>query len=84
MNEQNDPTGFIGIDGSLVAMRSIAPTTSGTGIGTTVLQTDIRDYGVTAGTVNEQNPWAQQFYAHRHFHVTDCQATEDQAGRIHY
>ncbi|ALO04390.1 GNAT family N-acetyltransferase [Lactiplantibacillus paraplantarum] len=78
MNEQNEPTGFIGIDGSLIAMLFITPTASGTGIGTALLQTSIQDYGAITVTVNEQNPRAQQFYEHRGFYVTDRQATDDQ------
>ncbi|MCG0746803.1 putative acetyltransferase (putative) [Lactiplantibacillus plantarum] len=78
VDDQNTPTGFIGIDGSLVAMLFIAPAASGTGIGTALLQTSIQDYGATTLTVNEQNPWARQFYEHRGFQVTNRQPTDDQ------
>lgn len=54
VDDQNTPTGFIGIDGSLVAMLFIAPAASGAGIGTALLQTSIQDYGATTLTVNEQ------------------------------
>lgn len=78
VDDKNTLTGFIGIDGSLVAMLFIALTASSTGIGTTLLQTGIRDYGATTVTVNEQNPRARQFYEHRGFQVTNRQPTDDQ------
>ena len=73
--EDGEPAGFMGIEGSRLEMLFLSPSARGGGLGRQLLEYGIQHYGVRTLTVNEQNPQAVGFYTHLGFeidHRTDC------------
>ncbi|SEW50025.1 GNAT family N-acetyltransferase [Chitinophaga arvensicola] len=68
--------GFMGIAERKVEMLFIHPESRGMGIGKTLLGYAIREKGVNAVDVNEQNPQAVGFYLHAGFKVVSRSATD--------
>lgn len=68
--------GFIGIAGSKVEMLFIHPGARGKGIGKFLLEYAIREKGINAVDVNEQNTQAVGFYLHSGFKVVSRSATD--------
>ena len=68
--------GFIGIAANKVEMLFIHPDTRGKGIGKFLLEYAIREKGITAVDVNEQNAQAVGFYLHSGFKVVSRSATD--------
>jgi putative acetyltransferase len=68
--------GFIGIAERKVEMLFIHPEARGKGIGKSLLDDAIREKGVNAVDVNEQNPQAVGFYLHAGFKVVGRSATD--------
>ena len=58
---------FMGVANERLEMLFIVPEKRGQGIGRTLLQYGIQNYGVRELTVNEQNPQAVGFYEHMGF-----------------
>ncbi|HEY8959075.1 GNAT family N-acetyltransferase [Chitinophaga sp.] len=68
--------GFIGTAANKVEMLFIHPDTRGKGIGKFLLEYAIREKGITAVDVNEQNAQAVGFYLHSGFKVVSRSATD--------
>jgi putative acetyltransferase len=75
-DENGKILGFIGIADRKVEMLFIDPVARGKGIGKALLLYVIRQQGVNAVDVNEQNPQAVGFYQHIGFNVTGRSATD--------
>lgn len=73
-----EPVGFMGIDGTHLAMLFIAPDAQGQGHGRALLTLGIQRYGVDSLSVNEQNPQAVAFYQHMGFTITKRCAHDEQ------
>ena len=65
--EGGKPVAFMGMDGTFVEMLFVAPESRGGGVGRSLVERAIRDYGVDELSVNEQNPQAVGFYEHMGF-----------------
>ena len=65
--EAEKPVAFMGTQNGRLEMLFIAPEERGKGIGKSLLEYGIRNYGITEVTVNEQNPQAVGFYEHMGF-----------------
>lgn len=65
--EAERPVAFMGIQRGRLEMLFIASEERGRGIGKSMLQFGIQNYGVREVTVNEQNPQAVGFYEHMGF-----------------
>ncbi len=57
-----EPIGFLGMDGTFIEILFVAATCRGQGIGRSLVERAIADYGATEVSVNEQNPQAVGFY----------------------
>ena len=69
-DDDNDtPLGFMGINEHNLEMLFLDPAYRGQGLGRTLLQYGIDNYGVDTLAVNEQNPSARGFYEHMGFVV---------------
>ena len=72
---EGQPVAFMGVENRRLEMLFLRPEERGSGLGRRLLECGIRDYGVEAVTVNEQNPQAVGFYRHMGFEAyrrTDC------------
>ncbi|AYE38107.1 GNAT family N-acetyltransferase [Companilactobacillus zhachilii] len=78
VNEQQLPIGFMGIDGSEIAMLFIDQKYRGQGVGKRLIQFGIKNYQADRLTVNEQNPQAVGFYEHIGFVAYQRHETDDQ------
>lgn len=78
VDNQQQPIGFMGIDGSEIAMLFIDQQHRGQGIGKQLIQFGINHYQADRLTVNEQNPQAIGFYEHIGFVSYKRHATDDQ------
>ncbi|WP_018143795.1 GNAT family N-acetyltransferase [Alloscardovia criceti] len=74
------PIAFMGINHRRLEMLFISPAFRGQGIGRTLLEWGIDEYGVDELTVNEQNPSAVGFYEHLGFE-TYKRAERDEEGQ---
>ena len=79
-NEQGSPIAFMGAENGRLEMLFIAPAERGKGVGKTLLQYAIQNYGVREVTVNEQNPQAVGFYQHMGFETYKRTAQDEQGG----
>ena len=57
-----EPVGFLGMDGAFIEMLFVSAACRGQGIGRSLIERAIADYGATEVSVNEQNPQAVGFY----------------------
>lgn len=62
-------TGFMGVEGDMLAMLFLHPSVRGKGFGGRMLRYAIENLGVRRVDVNEQNPAARAFYEHFGFTV---------------
>lgn len=74
------PIGFAGVHDGTLEMLFVDPTHHGSGVGSALLASAIRDHAVTQVDVNEQNVGAADFSTHRGFEVVGRSSTDD-AGR---
>lgn len=72
------PSAFMGIDSNKLEMLFLAPEAQGTGLGRTLIEYAIANFGVNQVTVNEQNPQARGFYEHMGFHVYQRSELDEQ------
>lgn len=72
--EPGCPVAFMGVAGNRLEMLFLTPEERGRGLGRQLVQYGIRQYGLRAVTVNEQNPQAVGFY--RHLGFTAYQRTD--------
>lgn len=79
-DEQGIPIAFMGAENGRLEMLFIAPEERGRGVGKTLLQYAIQNYGVREVTVNEQNPQAVGFYQHMGFETYKRTAQDEQGG----
>ena len=77
-NERGDTLGFAGIENGKLEMLFLLPSARGKGIGRSLLQHCIKNYGVTELCVNEQNPQARGFYEHMGFQTYKRTDTDEQ------
>ena len=77
-NESGDILGFAGIENGKLEMLFLLPSARGRGIGKSLLQYCIQNYGVTELCVNEQNPQARGFYEHMGFQTYKRTDTDEQ------
>lgn len=75
-NSTGNIIGFIGIAGNKVEMLFVHPGAMGMGVGKTLLGYAIREKGIDAVDVNEQNPEAVGFYLHSGFRVISRSETD--------
>ncbi len=66
-NMPGKPATFMGIAGKRLEMLFVSPAEMGKGIGKSLIQYGIQNYGIREVTVNEQNPKAVGFYRHMGF-----------------
>ena len=66
-NESGEPAGFMGIDDDRLEMLFLSSEERGKGVGSSLIQYGIHNYGIQRVTVNEQNPQAVGFYEHMGF-----------------
>lgn len=74
-NENQIPVGFMGIVEQHLEMLFISHEERGKGLGKELLKYGIEKYSVNDLAVNEQNPFAKEFYEHMGFKVykrTEC------------
>ena len=74
-----EPIGFMGVENGRLEMLFLLPKERGQGLGKSLLQMGMEQYGVTKVTVNEQNPQAVGFYEHMGF-VTHKRTDHDEEG----
>lgn len=74
-----EPIAFMGVEDGRLEMLFLSPKERGHGLGKSLLQMGIEQYGVTEVTVNEQNPQAVGFYEHLGF-VTYKRTDHDEEG----
>ncbi len=80
-DDDNDtPLGFMGINEHNLEMLFLDPAYRGQGLGRTLLQYGIDNYGVDTLAVNEQNPSARGFYEHMGFVVFKRTERDEQGG----
>ena len=72
--------GFMGINEHNLEMLFLDPAYRSQGLGRTLLQYGINNYGVDTLTVNEQNPDARGFYEHMGFVVFKRTERDEQGG----
>ena len=60
--QDDGPVGFLGMDGTFIEMLFVSAACRGQGIGRSLVERAIADYGATEVSVNEQNPQAVGFY----------------------
>ena len=65
--QDDGPVGFLGMDGAFIEMLFVSAACRGQGIGRSLVERAIADYGATEVSVNEQNPQAVGFYEHMGF-----------------
>ena len=68
-NEDGEAIAFMGIEKDRLEMLFLLPAERGRGLGRTLLQKAVLNYGVREVTVNEQNPEAVGFYKHMGFEI---------------
>ncbi|MCR1840866.1 acetyltransferase [Murimonas intestini] len=78
LNMENNPVGFMGIEGRKLEMLFISPEEMGKGIGRQLILWAMENYAVNEVDVNEQNPQARGFYEHMGFHVFARSETDGQ------
>lgn len=76
--QDNQPLGFIGIEGEKIEMLFVAPAQIGKGIGKQLIRKAIENYHIRYVDVNEQNPQAAGFYRHLGFQVFERTETDEQ------
>ena len=76
--EQNETTGFIGIEKDKIEMLFISPEYFGKGIGKLLLTMACEKLGVRYVDVNEQNHKAEGFYRHLGFQTFERTETDEQ------
>ena len=76
--QDNQPLGFIGIEGEKIEMLFVTPTQIGKGIGKQLIRKAIENYHIRYVDVNEQNPQAAGFYRHLGFQVFEQTETDEQ------
>lgn len=79
-DEHHDPVAFMGVESGMLEMLFVSPTYLRMGVGRTLVQHGIANYGIKEVTVNEQNPVAVEFYKSMGFETykrTEC----DEQGR---
>ena len=80
-DDDNDtPLGFMGINEHNLEMLFLDPAYRGQGLGRTLLQYGIDNYGVDTLAINEQNPSARGFYEHMGFVVFKRTERDEQGG----
>lgn len=77
--QAGEPVAFMGVEDGRLEMLFLSPEERGHGLGKSLLQMGIEQYGVTEVTVNEQNPQAVGFYEHLGF-VTYKRTDHDEEG----
>ena len=70
----DEPVGFLGMDGAFIEMLFVSAACRGQGIGRSLVERAIADYGATEVSVNEQNPQAVGFYERMGF--ATCRRTD--------
>ncbi|MFC6176122.1 GNAT family N-acetyltransferase [Companilactobacillus huachuanensis] len=78
LDKNNQPLGFMGINGPEIDMLFIDNKKRGQGIGKALINFGITNYHAKQITVNEQNPQAIGFYKHMGFVEYHRQITDDQ------
>ena len=76
--QDNQPLGFIGIEGEKIEMLFVDPAQIGKGIGKQLIRKAIENYHIRYVDVNEQNPQAAGFYRHLGFQVFEQTETDEQ------
>lgn len=79
-DDNDTPLGFMGINEHNLEMLFLDPAYRGQGLGRTLLQYGIDNYGVDTLAVNEQNPGARGFYEHMGFVVFKRTERDEQGG----
>ena len=60
----HNPVAFMGIENGMLEMLFVNPSYIGVGIGRSIVQYGIDNFDIKEVTVNEQNPYAVDFYEH--------------------
>lgn len=68
--ENDQPVGFMGIEGKKLEMLFVLPEYFGKGFGKELVKCALDQYGVTKVDVNEQNPHAAEFYRRMGFRLS--------------
>ncbi len=69
--------GFVGVQDGTVEMLFVDDARRGQGAGSSLLRFAVEELGARQLEVNEQNPQAAAFYAHRGWHVTGRRDVDD-------
>ena len=77
-NEQDRPVGFLGVEGEMIEMLFRDPAGRGNGLGRSMMDYAIKNFGASKVNVNEQNRGAKGFYEHMGFSV--CRRTPRRRG----
>ena len=65
----DEPIGFLGMDGAFIDMLFVSAACLGQGIGRSLVERAVADHGATEVSVNEQNPQAVGFYERMGFTI---------------
>ena len=76
--DSGKPMGFMGVEKQRLEMLFLSPKERGKGLGKSLLQYGIENYGINEVTVNEQNPEAVGFYRHSGFETYKRTAQDEQ------
>ena len=79
-NEQDRPVGFLGVEGEMIEMLFLDPAVRGNGLGRSMMDYAVKNFGAGKVNVNEQNRGAKGFYEHMGFSVC-CRTDTDDQGR---
>ena len=77
-NEQDRPVGFLGVEGEMIEMLFLDPAVRGNGLGRSMMDYAVKNFGAGKVNVNEQNRGAKGFYEHMGFSVCRRTDTDDQ------
>ena len=77
-DERGDSVAFMGVEAGMLEMLFVSPAYIGRGIGRTIVQYGIDNFGIKQVTVNQQNPSAVGFYRYIGFKPYKITACDDQ------